>query len=63
MDDSKSIWLSKTFWGIALTVLALVLKKFNIDLGDTSGLATDLVGLIGAGLALFGRIKATTKIG
>lgn len=61
MEDNKAIWLSKTFWGSILAIGATAAQAFGIT--DASGYANDVLTIIGGLLAIFGRVKATTKIG
>lgn len=75
MDHTKSIFLSKTAWGAGLALLASLagLAGYTISPADQAQ-ATDLLGqvydvvdrllIIGGSLfAIWGRIKATHKIG
>lgn len=62
MEDNKSIFLSKTFWGAALAILAVGLKYTGLELGPMEGFADDMVILVGAGFAVYGRVKAIHKI-
>jgi hypothetical protein len=48
---------SKTIWGIVAMIAALVAKNFGFEL-DAEGLTTDLLAAAGAGLAIYGRVKA-----
>lgn len=63
MDGVKGILTSKTIWGAAAVVAATVANIAGYDLGDPTGWATDIVALLGAGLAIVGRITAVKKIG
>jgi LytS/YehU family sensor histidine kinase len=63
MEESKSIFASKTFWGAIVAVIAGVAALFKIDLGDQEALATVIASLVGAIIAIYGRIKAVKKIG
>ena len=56
-----SIFKTKTFWGLMLTLLAVFLPKYGRVLTDpgTLDLIQELVGLVGAGLALYGRLHAS----
>lgn len=72
-DDVKSIFASVTFWGIVISVLskaaALYLgyevdeatQRMAVDL--TLVLITFLSGFAGDAIALWGRIRATKRIG
>ena len=61
MEDTKSLFLSKTFWGSMLAIGATVAQGFGIT--DASGYSNDILTIIGAVLAIFGRVKATHTIG
>lgn len=68
MDDFKSLFASRTFWGIAVSILAMILKFFGFDLdvdgqGVLTDAALDLFAVGGSLFALYGRIKATKVIG
>lgn len=63
MNDVKGILQSKTVWGATIAVLATLAQLLGYDLGDTNGLAEQLVAVIGGLLAIYGRITAVTKIG
>lgn len=60
--DTKGLVTSKTAWGSLVVVIATVLQIFKIDIGDPSGWVEPIAQLIGAGLALYGRITAVKKI-
>ena len=63
MSDSKSLFLSVTFWGCVLTFAAQILSRFGIQLpADTSGLANDLVSLAGICITIYGRFTATQAV-
>jgi hypothetical protein len=74
MDQTKSIFLSKTAWGAGLAIAASLagMIGYSISPSDQSQ-ALDLLGQIydigervvvigGSALAIWGRIKATHKI-
>ena len=63
MGDVKSWLTSKSVWGSLLAVVSTVLKMVGIDIGDTSGWELDALTLVGAALAIYGRIVAVKKIG
>ena len=58
----KSIFSSKTFWGIVLTTVAAIapIVGENIDAGEFTGsdIAQIVVILCGAGATLVGRVEA-----
>lgn len=62
MDDVKGMLQSKTIWGAGLAVLATIAQLAGYDLGDTNGLAEQVVAVIGGLLAIYGRVTAVTKI-
>jgi hypothetical protein len=75
MEQTKSLLLSKTAWGAGLAILASIagLAGYTISPSDQAQ-AADLVGQIydiadrvivigGSAFAIWGRIKATHKIG
>ena len=58
--ESKSIFLSVTFWGLVLSLVGPVLAHYGITLpGDTAGLANELAMLVGDAVAVYGRLRAT----
>lgn len=62
MNDGKPMWASTGVWG-AVSVLAVsVASLAGYNIGDAGGWATGIVTLLGAGLSLWGRIKASKKI-
>ena len=63
MNDIKGILQSKTVWGAGLAVLATLAQIAGYDLGDTNGLAEQVVAIIGGLIAIYGRITAVAKIG
>ncbi|WP_430735157.1 hypothetical protein [Halodesulfovibrio aestuarii] len=67
MDEIKGLLQSKTVWGCLVTILCLVLMQFGIEVDDgTKGeLINQLVtlgGVIASVFAIYGRVKADTKI-
>lgn len=63
MEDVKGILQSKTVWGSAIAVLATLAQIAGYDIGDTGGLAEQVVAVIGGVIAIYGRITAVSKIG
>lgn len=63
MDDVKGILQSKTVWGSAIAVLATLAQIAGYDIGDTGGLAEQVVAVIGGLIAIYGRITAVAKLG
>lgn len=67
MDNSKQWYLSKTVWGALIAILASILHAAGIDF-DAAGqdmLADNLVtlaGAVGGLVALYGRMRAQTRL-
>lgn len=65
---SKSIFLSKTFYGAVLGLLAMFFPDqiaailSIIGVGDSAMLIDKLLGLIGGGIAIYGRYVAAGGI-
>lgn len=57
----KSIFASKTFWGVMLAVLAPIAAKYGWTL-DVEGWSNDFVTLSGVVLALWGRWTAEKPV-
>jgi len=67
MQDAKPWYLSAGVWGAAVTLVgsALSLLKFKLDpalLDDLRDWVLSLVTLLGGGVALYGRIRATRRV-
>jgi hypothetical protein len=58
--DEKAWWQSRTIIGIVVIVLAQVLKWLKIDIinEDLTDIVTLAMETLGAGLAIYGRVKA-----
>ena len=52
-----------TIWGAIISILASIAKAAGFDIGETDGLAESFVAVIGGLMAIYGRFRATTKIG
>jgi hypothetical protein len=63
MEDVKSFVLSKTIWGVVITALGSFLNTKGFDTGVLNGLDGEIVTVLGAVLAIYGRVKAVKKIG
>lgn len=63
LEGNKSLFTSVTFWGVIMSVVSIVLKMLKIDIVDQAGWATDLAALSGLAVALYGRVRASKKIG
>jgi len=62
MDGIKNIFLSKTIWGALLAVIGAVLSAFNLDASFLTGAEGEIVTVLGAALAIYGRIVAVKKL-
>lgn len=68
MFEQKSIFRSKTFWGGITAILAPLLGMvgYSVTPADMAEIVTLVTAILSAGggiLAIFGRIKATKRIG
>lgn len=67
MNRSKSIWMSKTFWGAAVAGFAAIASIFGKNIspelqGSITETVLSLISVGGAILAAWGRKVADTKI-
>ena len=67
--EIKSVFASKTVWGIVIAALPTVLGLFHFKITDAAAFAagsSDLVDgittLVGSALAIYGRFKATSAL-
>ena len=68
LEDIKGFFQSKTVWGALIAIAPPVASLFGYDIGkdDVAGFQTHLDSIItavGALIAMYGRVTATTKIG
>jgi uncharacterized membrane protein len=72
MEETKSWWQSKTIWGAVITIIALIASLFGyqidpqtqqIILDRTMAIVTAVGTIVGSVMAIYGRIKATKRIG
>lgn len=67
--EFKSWYTSKTIWGAIIAGAASLLNAYtsvsisSAEVESLSQLAVDLVGIVGSGLAIYGRIKADKRVG
>lgn len=67
-EDTKSLFASKTLWGVAISLVALGLKSFGYEISaelqgemvDTVLTVVQTAGLVYAG---YGRVVATKSVG
>lgn len=64
MIEEKAWWQSRTIIGIVVMLLAQVLKWFKVDIvnEELTDIVTISMEFIGAGLAVYGRVKARKAI-
>lgn len=67
MDDFKSIFVSKTFWGGLMAVAAGIFSFFGYELGSADQQAVIETGAavaasLGGLIAIIGRVKASKLI-
>jgi hypothetical protein len=62
--DTKSIFLSKTFWGLVVSGAAAFLPKLGVHISPAGyeEITQTIVEAIGFGLAAYGRFKATKAL-
>jgi len=67
--EIKSMFVSKTLWGIVIAALPSVLGMFNLHITDTVAFAAGaqdivdtIITLSGSVFAAYGRFKATTAL-
>ncbi len=62
---SKGLLQSKTFYGVVVVAVAWGFKSMGLEVADPAIQATaeNVIALLGAALAIYGRVKAETKIG
>ena len=60
MNEEKAWWQSRTIIGIVVMLLAQVLKLLHVDIinEELTDIVTIAIETTGAGLAIYGRIKA-----
>jgi uncharacterized membrane protein len=64
MTEEKAWWQSRTIIGIVVMLLAQALKWFKVDIinEELTDIVTIAMEAIGAGLAVYGRVKARKNI-
>lgn len=65
MDGYKSIFTSTVFWGAVagLVVAMFAVFKIDLDIGEVQKTLEALGAIISFGIIIYGRVKATKKIG
>lgn len=62
---TKSLLVSKTFYGALIALFAVMFPTIWVAIGfqgDAAALADKLVGAIGTGIAIYGRLAATHNV-
>ena len=69
MNDVKSLFASRTLWGVVISIIPTVLGLFHYHITDAAAFASGaqdvvdtVITLSGAVLAAYGRIKATAAL-
>lgn len=63
MDSTKSLFASKTFWGAVVAAVApILIPHLHLSTDAVNSIATQLVTLSGAALAIYGRVKAEKSV-
>jgi hypothetical protein len=60
MKDVKSWLQSRTIWATLVTLTPFLTQMLGFDMNAT---LADILTIVGAGAAIYFRIKATTKLG
>lgn len=63
--ETKSIFLSKTFWGAMLAVFGpLLVRYFHLSITgqNSDDITSAIVAIVGASLTIYGRIKASKQV-
>lgn len=61
MEATKPWYLSKTIWGIIVAFAGFIANQFfKVQIPDIS---SDIAVVLGLVIAIYGRVKAETKIG
>lgn len=60
--DVKGMLQSTGVWGALIAIAATVSSIAGWDIGDTNGLAEQIVAIVGGVIAIYGRITAVKRI-
>lgn len=67
--EIKSLFASKTVWGVVIAALPTVLAVFGYKVSDVAAfsagadqLVDGIITLVGSALAIYGRLKATASL-
>ena len=62
MTDTKGILQSKTFFGLGLSLVGLIMQQFGYDATSLIGSEDLILQVAGLAVAGYGRIKAVKKV-
>jgi len=65
MNEAKHFLMSKTIWGVLISLAGVVMSKFGLtpfDEATAQTLAGEIVSMIGAVVVVIGRITAQTSL-
>lgn len=64
-DENKQWYMSKAIWGSIVAILASVIAMFgySVPQEEMTEIIVQIVTVVGAAIALYGRIVATKSIG
>jgi hypothetical protein len=68
MEEYKSLFVSKTFWGAAFAIVSVIAGFFGyvfgpVDQAEVIRIVTDAGALAGSLYAIWGRVVASKRIG
>ena len=68
MDKTKALLASRTFWGAVVAGTSGILSLWGHSIADQDqaelvDMAVTLVAFAGSGVAIWGRVKASSRIG
>lgn len=61
MQEYKSIFLSKVFWGAVITVVSSLFPKV-VHISDSDATVSGILTVIGGAFTVYGRLAATSKV-
>ena len=62
MTEIKGMLQSKTIWATLVAIAATIAQLAGWSLGDTDGMAEQMVALVAGMVAIYGRMTAVTRI-
>jgi hypothetical protein len=61
-EETKNVLQSKTIWGALVAIVGVILNLMGFDAAGLNGMEGDIVTVVGAALAAYGRVVAVKKI-